>query len=197
LSEAVGDAGIDDIAEGAQMLAASEDLAVIGAMVAAMSEDDLDHSMEIAGISGQMNAVGDLVASMDMLVLASFLWDRSDRLRELAVETMIRFSAGQALAEAIEEAEEEIEELGANEIAEGLVRLEMADEFAAEASMMATAGIISAEASMIEAAVAEELRMAALEEVGDAVSEIAEGAAEVGAGEVLAMDSDEDSAENA
>lgn len=191
LSDAVGEAGIDDIEEGAAMLDVAEDLGIIAAIVESMSEDDLAHSMEIAAISGQLNATGDLMASIDMPVMAAFLWDRGDRLRELAVDSMVRFALGRSLADVIAETEDEIEALGENELAEGLTRLQMSDEFAEEAVFMAGVSLAAAEASAAEATAAEDMRQFALDEAGVAIAEISEGAAEMTAGEMLAMDAEE------
>ncbi|MCO5186020.1 MAG: hypothetical protein M9918_18415 [Anaerolineae bacterium] len=192
LSDAVGEAGIEDIEEGAAMLDAADSLAVIGAVIDSMNEDDLAHSMEIAAISGQLNATGDLMSSIDMPVMAAFLWDRGDRLRELAVDSMVRFALGRTLSEAIAETESEIEALGENELAEGLARLDLSDEFAEEAVVMASVSLAAAQASAAEATAAEDMREFALDEAGEAISEMVEGAAEITAGEMLAEDAEAD-----
>ena len=79
-----------------------------------------------------------------------------------------------------------------NELAEGLARLDLSDEFAEEAVVMASVSLAAAQASAAEATAAEDMREFALDEAGEAISEMVEGAAEITAGEMLAEDAEAD-----
>src|SRR3990172_9177523 len=57
LSETVAVAGVVDMAEGIQMLAASEDVSVMSALVGLMSFEDIEHGLELARLSGEFSAV--------------------------------------------------------------------------------------------------------------------------------------------
>ncbi|MCZ7670025.1 MAG: hypothetical protein M5U34_24055 [Chloroflexi bacterium] len=60
------------------MLAASDDIAVQGALIASLGEEDLEDAMAMASIAGQLLAVANVVADLDMPILAAFLADKSD-----------------------------------------------------------------------------------------------------------------------
>jgi hypothetical protein len=68
-----------------------------------LSGADLDHAMGIAAIAGQLAMAADIVALRDMSVLVAFLEDKSDALHRLAVETVIKFAAGRAVAQSMME----------------------------------------------------------------------------------------------
>ena len=137
LSETVAAAGVADMAQGAELLAASDDLAVMSAVVAGMSSEDLERGMDLAAIYGELSVVGDVVAALDMPVLAAFLEDRGDWLREIAVDDLLRYGATRALSEAMEETGQEVAGLGSGEVAEGLVRLAASEEMAARSEALA------------------------------------------------------------
>ena len=73
LGEVVAAAGVNDVEQGAQLLATSEDIAILGAVVGAISQDDLDRGLEVARVSGELNAVSIVVGRIGMPVLSAFL----------------------------------------------------------------------------------------------------------------------------
>jgi len=122
----VAAAGAADVAQGAEMLATSEDIAVMSAIVRALSAKDLDRGLETARIAGEFAAVGDLGRRMGMPVLAAFLIDRSSKLRGIGVENLLRYSGTRALSEAMARAGARVSDLGAGEVAEGVTPLAVA-----------------------------------------------------------------------
>ena len=68
LSDIAAAAGIMDVAEGAEILAASEDVAATSAMVGLMSGEDLESGLALARIAGEMWAIGDVVELLQMPV---------------------------------------------------------------------------------------------------------------------------------
>jgi hypothetical protein len=98
LSEIVAVAGASDIAQGAQMLAAADDVETTSAVIGVMSLVDLDRGMELARISGELQAAGALVEKLKMPLLSAFLGQRSGKLGEIAVDSILLASANRALA---------------------------------------------------------------------------------------------------
>ena len=62
LSNVVAAAGIVDMAEGADMLAASQDIEVQSILVSLLSEEDLSLGMDMGAIAGQLAVAADVVA---------------------------------------------------------------------------------------------------------------------------------------
>ena len=120
---------MSDVAQGAELLDASDDLAEISAFVAAMSTEDLERGMDLASLYGELTVAGDVMAEMGLPVMAAFLADRGQWLREIAVDELRQYGASRALAELIEDTSEQVADLGIGEVEEGLVRLAISDEF--------------------------------------------------------------------
>ena len=133
-------AGANDLMQGADMLAASEDIDSMTTVVHSLNEDDLDDAMEIGSISGELAVISDVLATMDMTTLSEFLLDRSQRLRELAVDNILRYGALRALTETLGETGDTMARLGEEEIAEGTARLDLAEAVTANSQAMAIAG---------------------------------------------------------
>jgi hypothetical protein len=133
-------AGVNDILQGADLVATSEDVALMGAAVASLNEDDLDDTMEIAAISGELGVLADVLATMDMSTMAEFLFDRSERLHDIAVDNLLRFGALRALSEAMDDTSEDLAMMGEDEMMEGEARLEISDALGENAEAMAAAG---------------------------------------------------------
>lgn len=133
-------AGANDLLQGADMLAASEDIDSMTTVVHSLNEDDLDDAMEIGSISGELAVISDVLASLEMETLSEFLLDRSQRLRELAVDNIMRYGALRALAHTLGETGEKVGALGEAEVAEGEARLGLADAVSANSEAMAIAG---------------------------------------------------------
>ena len=79
------------------------------------------HAMGIAAIAGQLAVVADIVAMRDMPVLADFLEAKGEALHQLAVESIVKFAAGRAVSESMAQTAARVGELGADEMAEGMV----------------------------------------------------------------------------
>src|SRR5512143_1993852 len=145
LSEIVGAAGVVDVEEGVDMLMKGGDVKAMGAIVKLMSKEELDRGMELARLAGELSVVGDVVGVLDFPVLAEFLGERGTLLQEIAVDQLLRWTGTRALAGAIKEAGKDIEALGEQEMAEGVVRLAVS-EAAAErsAELSAASGTLAA-----------------------------------------------------
>ncbi len=163
ISQVVAAAGVNDIAQGAELLSHSDDIAVQSALVASLAQEDLELSMNMAAIAGQLEAVGDLALLMDMPTLAEFLDAKSDELQDMAVDTLLRFGATRALSQLIGKTGEQVADMGVNEMAEGVVRVAVAGETAAHAEALSDAGAALTAEGLMKAAVAEGYREAAAE----------------------------------
>lgn len=193
MSEAVAEAGVVDVMEGAEMMSAAEEIEDLSMMLALMNEEDLLWSMDLAGISGQLQVAGDVVADLDMPVLADFLRDRGDVLRQMAAESIFQYTATRGIASALAEAGEGVEELGANEIAEGLTRLAVAEGLAEGSEELIDEGLADVAAGMEELDESQLLDEVAGDVAAEGIGEVAQGSAELGAAEMLHAAADEDS----
>jgi hypothetical protein len=185
LGRAVGEAGSADLAEGAAMLAASDDLDVQSALIGALGAEDLADAMSMAAIAGQLGAVATVVDGLEMPILAAFLIDKSDELHDLAVESIYRSSATRALASAVGATGKDMAALGTNEMAQGLARLAISDTFAFRSEELAEEGLELTAEGLVEAAAADGMREASKDLAADAIGEIAAGSAELGAADTL------------
>jgi len=183
LSGVVAAAGVVDMAQGAELLAKSEDVAALSAVVGLMGEDDLERGLELARLAGELQAAGKVVERMVMPVLASFLASRSVHLQQVAVDTILRAAGSRALSTVIAATGMEIEEMGIEEASEGLTRLVVSEAMAQRSEGLAAAGAVLGVKGVAEVEAAlEDADMA--REVGYVgVTEIAEGAARLGAAE--------------
>jgi phage terminase small subunit len=186
LSEVVATAGVVDVAEGAKLLAASDDIAVQSALVGAMSEEDLAIGMDLASIAGQMWAVSTVTEIMDMPVLSAFLARKNDELHDIAVESMLRFGAARVLSAAMSASGADVADLGVEEIAEGLTRLAVSEDLAIKSELLAEEGAATLVAGMNELEESAVLDEVAKDVAAEGVAEVAVGSAELGASEVLA-----------
>ena len=133
-SEALGDLsdiaeakGVRDVAAGAITLDAAEDAAAVGALMAAVTADDLDRGMLLASLSGQLRVASDVVDLMHMPVLSGFLGVKGRQLRGLAVNEIGSAMAAAALAQGMDAMADRLAALGLGEVAAGLQELETAD----------------------------------------------------------------------
>jgi hypothetical protein len=183
LSEIVAAAGIVDVEEGVEMMLKGGDVKAMGAIVGLMSKEELERGLALARLAGELSTVGDMMDVLQMPVLSEFLADRGQRLQDIAVDQLLRFTGTRALAGAIKEAGEHIEAMGEDEVVEGMMRgavSEAAAKRSAELSVASDALAVKAVDELTTAAVAREV---AREAVVDGVTEIAEGSSAVGAGE--------------
>jgi hypothetical protein len=186
LGEIVGAAGAVDVSEGVDMLLKGGDVKAMGAIVKLMSREELDRGLELARIAGELWTVSDVVGIMDMPVLAEFLEERGMRLQEVAVDQLLRFTGTRALAGAIKQAGQDIEAMGEQEVKEGLVRMAVSEVAAERSAELSAASDALAAKAVNEFDTAEMARMVAREAVAAGVTEIAQGAEEIGAGEATA-----------
>ena len=70
LGELTAAAGVNDLMQGADMLAASEDIDSLAAVVHSLNEDDLADAMEIGSISGELAVISDVLSLLEMETLA-------------------------------------------------------------------------------------------------------------------------------
>ena len=186
ISSVMAEAGVDDVAQGVALLSASDDIAVQSALVGELSREDLALGMELASIGGQLQAVGDVVYDLDMPLLAEFLESLGSRMRELSADTIHRFGATRALARALAETGASVEDLGSNEVGEGMMRIEAAEEAAVLSEVADEVGRELRSEGRAEMAAAREIREVTEDLVMDATSEIAGGAAQLGAAGAMA-----------
>jgi hypothetical protein len=137
LSEVVAEAGIVDVAEGAAMLATSDDIKGISAAVGLMGAEDLESGLEVARTAGELWAASDVVDLLEMPVLAAFLESRGELLQNVAVEIILRASGTRALSQVLTGAGEAVADLGDQEVAEGLVRAVASQVLAEESDELA------------------------------------------------------------
>lgn len=140
LSDLEAAAGANDLMQGVDMLVASEDIDAMNAIVHSLNEEDVAEAMEIGAVSGELAVVSDVLATLEMDTLSDFILSRSQRLRELSVNNIIRYGALRALNETLGQTGEKIAALGEEEVAEGQARLDLADAAAANSEALAAAG---------------------------------------------------------
>ena len=168
-----------------ELIAHSEDVGIQSEVVGFLSGADLDHSMGIAAIAGQLAVVADIVAMRDMPVLVTFLETKSNALHQLAVETVLKFAAGRAVATSMAKTAAQVGELGVNEVAEGLTRVAVAGRAATVSEAMAESGAEKIMTGAAEIEVGQELRKAGQALAVEGVAEVAAGAEMVGEARAL------------
>lgn len=186
LSDVVSAAGAADIAQGAAMLAASEDVTVMSALMGLMSIDDLEHGMELARLSGELQTTGEIVDSLRMPVLSVFLAKRAARLHEMSLEQIRTALSTHAAAKVLETTGQKINALGENEMDEGVTRLTVSAVVSEESAAMSKASEELAVQGIEELIIGAEVGKAARTEAQESAAEISSGSAAVGA--ALAMD---------
>jgi hypothetical protein len=175
------------VAQGVEMLTKGGNVRAMSAIVGAMSEEDLERGMELARIAGELETIGDVVDMLQMPVLSEVLTKRGLRLRQIAVDTLLSFTATRALSGAMGQTGKDIEALGENEVAEGVVRLAVSDAAAArsqELAQMSDALVSQGVDELVTAKLAGEV---AREAATAGVAKIASGAEAIGAGETTAQ----------
>jgi hypothetical protein len=168
------------------MLAASQDVSVTSALMGLMSLDDIEHGMELARLSGEMQTAGELVGSLQMPVLSVFLAKRAARLHEMSLEQVRQAISTRAMSEVLASAGKKINVLGENEMDEGVTRLTVSAVVSEESAAMAQASNELAVQGLEEIVVGAEVGRAARLEAMESAAEISSGSATVGA--ALAMD---------
>jgi hypothetical protein len=185
LSEAVAEAGIADMAQGAEMLAASNDVDVMSAIVGLMGVEDFENGLELARLSGELETISDVLERLQLPVLAALLDDRGERLQSMAVESIVRAGSSRGLSEALFAAGKTINDLGENEMAEGVARLAVSAAAAEESEELAETAEILAMQGADKLEEAELARQLAREIAEEGLAGVTAGAAELGAAAAL------------
>ena len=141
LGRAAARAGAKDVLDGTQVLMASQDIAAQSLAVEALSTEDLDLGLALAGMAGQLGAMTAVVDSLSTGVIAEFLDTRSEQLKQLAESLILRAGATGALAKTLAETSGAMAELGETEVAEGEAEFATSEEEAAEGEELAGTGL--------------------------------------------------------
>jgi hypothetical protein len=147
-----------------------------------MSQEDLDRGLELGRLAGELSTVSDVVGMLQMAVLSDFLKARSARLQEVAVDALIRSAGTRALGKSMVETGAAIEKLGEGEVAEGAVRMAVAEAAAQRSQQLSEASEQLAERGLAEIDTAEMAGEAARMSAAAGAVNLAEGSAMVGAG---------------
>jgi hypothetical protein len=183
LSDAVGVAGVVDVAEGVDMVMKGGDVRAMSAIVGLMSREELDRGLELARLAGELWTVSDVVGMMQMPVLSDFLEERGMHLQEIAVDQLLRSTGTRALAGAMSQAGRDIEALGENEMEEGMVRVAVSEAATKRSKELSKTSDALASRGVGELAEAVMARDLAREASAAGVTKIAKGAETMGAGE--------------
>ena len=159
LSEVVAAAGALDVAEGIEALATSEDIHVQSAVVRFTEHAPSWRARWSLALSpGSWGSPATVVAAREMPVLAAFLEDKGNLLRVFAVDSIKRAGAARALAQAMAETGAKVGDMGANEVAEGLIRMAVAEEGAERSADLFADGAMNAAGGEKALAVAADAR---------------------------------------
>jgi hypothetical protein len=113
---------------------ASEDVGVLSALVGMMSLDDIEHGLELARLSGELQTAGEMVAALQMPVLADFMAERASRLHEMSVEQIRLAISADGVSQVLAAAGKRLTSLGENEVEEGMARLAVSDAVSEESA---------------------------------------------------------------
>ena len=159
---------------------------MLGAIVGAISEDDLERGLQVARVAGELSAVAVVVRRIGMPVLSAFLLDRGDALLGVSVDAIVRSGGTRAIARALADTGERVEVLGEMEAAEGVARLVAAEGLAERSEDLADEGAALSFAGYEEMVVGETVRQAAVEVGAAGLAEAGEGMEEIGSAGALA-----------
>jgi hypothetical protein len=177
VSDVVGAAGIVDVAEGVEMIMKGGNVKAMGAIISMMSREELERGLRLAHLAGELKTVSEVVAVLDLPVLAEFLMEMSESLQDIASDQLLRFTSTRALAGTIKGEGKGIEERGENEAAEGMVRLAVSKSAAERSKELSQAS------DALAARGVDELLTAKAAITG--IAKVAEGSDEIGKGEAL------------
>jgi len=181
LSGAVAEAGVVDMAQGAAMLAASNDVGVMSALVGLMSLEDVDHGLELARLAGELNVVSEIVHGLQMPVLSDFLESRGASLHQMAVNQIRLAGSTRNLAYAMADTSQQITGFGEDEMAEGVARLAVSEGMAERSTELAVGAAMLAEKGIEEVATAAVTSEIAREIAAKGAADIAIGSEQLGA----------------
>jgi len=158
-----------------------------GRVVRAVSSAELARAMELGALAGQLGVASDFVAAREMPVLAAFLEDKGNLLRVFAVDSIKRAGATRALAQAMAATGAKVGEMGANEVAEGLVRMAIAEGGAQRSADLFADGAMNAAGGAEVLAAAQGARQVAREMEKTGVKQVAAGTEVVGQAETMGV----------
>ena len=170
------------MASGSETLDIAEDVDVVAALAAALSEDELSRGMVLAAISGQLRVSADVVRLMSMPVLATFLARKGRQLRGLAINEIGRAMATAAVADGMGDLRDRLASLGLDEVAQGMGEFDASSELSAASGAAAEAGAVQLVTGVTELAAAQSMGGVTRELAAQGVADVAAGSAEVGAG---------------
>jgi len=104
-------------------------------------------------------------------------------LEEIAVDNLIHFGAGRDLSAAMTQASENVADLGAGEVAEGLTRLVVSEAAQERSQELAEAGETLVAEGITEMAAAEILRDEAMKMAREGIEDVSEGSVKYGEAE--------------
>ena len=110
-----------------------------------------------ARVAGQIMVAGDVVADMDMPVLAMFLAGKGEQLRDLATDSIYQAAALRGVSAALAETSGELTEAGLEEMAEGATRLAVSRGMEVGSEVLAAAGALEVAEGMEDLAASEAL----------------------------------------
>ncbi len=180
LGRVVALAGAKDVLEGTKVLAASQDIACQSLAMGALSDEDLDLGLALAGIAGQLRAVTGVVDSLGTSVVAGFLDNKTEQLKQLAETVILRAGAAGSLSSMLAQTSKAVAELGEAEVAEGEAQLAVSEERAEESEELAGEGLGLMLMGMAEAVQAHDLQEEADEILAEGGAESVEGAEAAG-----------------
>jgi hypothetical protein len=165
------------------MLATSDDVGVMSALVGLMSLEDVDHGLELARLAGELSVVGDIVQGLQMPILSDFLILRSASLHDMAVKQMRLAGSRRNLALAMAETSEKITGFGEDEIAEGAARLAISEGMAERSTELTVGSAILAEQGLEKIANSAVMGEIAQEITAKGVADVAKGSEALGSAE--------------
>lgn len=122
-----------DMTQGEAMLTVSQDISKMSSLVQAMGSVQVARGMELAGMSGQIGVVGEVLNTMGQLALGTFLGDMSLRIKAFAIGDLSRAEGTADLARSISVTGKQVADYGKDEVRDGIEAFAAA-EVAADAN---------------------------------------------------------------
>ena len=179
LSNVVAAAGVNDIAQGADLMMASDDVQAMSAAVGLMSLGDLESGLHLGRMAGELDTIAQVVAKLEMPMLAAILEDRSIELQDIATTTVLRSASTRGLSELMSATGKELNAMGETEMDEGVLRVaaaEIAQQRADELEYESVSLGIQGAAELADAAQAMDV---AAEVANEGVARVAVGSAQM------------------
>lgn len=182
LSKVAASAGVNDIAQGTELMLASEDVAAMSAAVGLMSLDDLQSGLHVGRIAGELETISQVLSVLEMPVVAAILVDRSLQLQEIATNTVLQAAASHGLSEVMNAAGKQLGEMGEEEMDEGLLRVAAAKVAKQRAEELEAQSVELGIKGMTEIANAAQTVELATEVANQGIEAVAVGSAQMASG---------------